>query len=109
MVSANEINRIDIKEFRRIGLLQEVNRQFFHPRGLALEVVTDLVTGAESLGGVWDYRGDPEGMGFDDDMISIAQAAQVQEMFDGRLIARQELFETDDGIQPIPGQEMSND
>lgn len=60
----NEIKRIDIKDFREKGLLQEVNRQFFHPIGLALEVVIDKETNEERLGGVWDYRDDPEGMIF---------------------------------------------
>lgn len=34
----DNINRIDIKEFRELGYLQEVNRLFFHRLGLALEV-----------------------------------------------------------------------
>ena len=61
------IKRIDIKEFREFGYLQEVNRQFFHPRGLALEVNVDN-DGNESLGGIWDYRDDPQGIiyGFDE-------------------------------------------
>lgn len=33
-----EIKRIPIKELRELGFLQEANRQFFHPHGLALEV-----------------------------------------------------------------------
>lgn len=36
----SEIKRIDIGEFRELGYLQEANRQFFHPHGLALEVTT---------------------------------------------------------------------
>ena len=62
----DDIQRMDIKEFREFGLLQEVNRLFFHPRGLALEVVIDEETGEETLGGVWDYREDPEGVYFTD-------------------------------------------
>jgi hypothetical protein len=31
---------MNIGEFRRSGFLQEANRQFFHPHGLALEVTT---------------------------------------------------------------------
>lgn len=61
-----EVHRIDIKEFRAEGFLQEVNRQFFHPLGLALEVVVDDETGTESLGGIWDYRDDPEGIRYDE-------------------------------------------
>lgn len=64
---AEPIKRIDIKEFRERGYLQEVNRCFLHPLGLALEIVVDD-DGGERLGGVWDYRDDPEGMMFGDDM-----------------------------------------
>lgn len=59
------IKRMDITEFRTSGFLQEANRQFFHPLGLALEIVIDD-DGNERLGGVWDYRDDPEGMVFAD-------------------------------------------
>ena len=59
-----EIKRIDIKEFRERGYLQEANRRFFHPLGLALEVTINDETGEETLSGVWDYREDPEGITF---------------------------------------------
>jgi hypothetical protein len=59
------VKRIDIKEFREKGYLQEANRLFFHPLGLALEVIIDKETGEEKLGGIWDYREDPEGILFD--------------------------------------------
>jgi hypothetical protein len=58
---SDNIKRIDIKEFREKGYLQEVNRQFLHPLGLALEVKMDD-DGNETLGGVWDYREDDEGI-----------------------------------------------
>ena len=54
---------MDVKEFRELGYLQELNRQFLHPLGLALEIVIDG-TGVESFGGVWDYREDPEGISY---------------------------------------------
>ncbi len=57
---SEEIKRIDIKEFREAGYLQEANRRFFHPLGLALEI-TRHEDGTETLSGVWDYRDDPEG------------------------------------------------
>jgi hypothetical protein len=62
--TVSEVKRIDIAEFRRLGFLQEANRQFFHPHGLALEVNVEE-DGTETLGGVWDYRDDPEGIIFD--------------------------------------------
>jgi len=55
------IKRMSITEFRETGYLQEVNRKFLHPLGLALEAVIEE-DGSEHLGGVWDYRDDPEGI-----------------------------------------------
>ena len=60
----SDIKRIDIKEFREQGYLQEANRRFFHPLGLALEVVVDDGRN-EKLGGVWDYREDDQGVYYD--------------------------------------------
>jgi hypothetical protein len=54
----------DIKEFREKGYLQEINRQFLHPLGLALEIKIDD-NGIEALGGIWDYRNDKEGIYYD--------------------------------------------
>lgn len=59
-----EIKYINIKEFREKGYLQEVNRRFFHPLGLALEIKIDD-NGDEMLGGIWDYREDEEGIYYD--------------------------------------------
>lgn len=58
------VKYIDIAEFQRLGFLQEANRQFFHPHGLALEVLYHE-DGSVTLGGIWDYRDDPEGIIFD--------------------------------------------
>lgn len=55
------IKTMGIKEFREQGYLQEVNRLFFHPLGLAISVDIDAV-GNETLGVIWDYRDDPEGI-----------------------------------------------
>jgi len=63
-----DVKRIDIKEFREKGFLQEANRHFFHPLGLALEIIIED-DGSEKLGGIWDYRDDPEGMFFENDMM----------------------------------------
>lgn len=58
---SDEIKRMDIKEFREMGLLAEINRAFLHPLGLALEVAIED-DGTEKLGGIWDCRNDPEGV-----------------------------------------------
>lgn len=57
----DNVKRMPIEEFHRLGYLQEVNRKFFHPLGLALEVVIED-DGTQHLGGIWDFRDDPEGV-----------------------------------------------
>jgi hypothetical protein len=54
-----KIKYMDIREFREMGLLVELNRTFLHPLGLALEVMIDE-NGVEYLSGIWDYRNDPQ-------------------------------------------------
>lgn len=74
-----KIKRISIKEFKEKGFLQEVNRLFFHPLGMALEVdVTDKEN--YKLGGIWDYRDDPEGMNFADGMIDQKKIDTVEKL-----------------------------
>jgi len=71
------IKRMSVAEFRRLGYLQEVNRLFLHPIGLALEVVVDTETGEEMFGEVWDYRDDPEGLRFGDNIIDSKVAERI--------------------------------
>ncbi|MFW6247280.1 MAG: hypothetical protein ACOC22_03875 [bacterium] len=63
-VRHNHRKYIPVKEFREKGYLQEVNRRFLHPLGLALEVYIDE-NGEEEITGVWDSREDPEGIYYD--------------------------------------------
>ena len=84
MDKADNIKRISIKEFRALGYLQELNRCFLHPLGLALETIIND-DGSEKLGGIWDYRDDPEGNIFDiqnrkeDDINKMKQKAEFVE------------------------------
>lgn len=81
---SEDIKRMGIAEFREFGFLQEANRLFFHPLGLALEIEIDDETGEMRLGGVWDYRDDPEGMEYGDDILkadgALAKAQRVQDL-----------------------------
>lgn len=61
---ANNIKRMEIKEFREKGYLQELNRRFLHPLGLALGVMIND-DNTECLGRVWDFREDDEDICFD--------------------------------------------
>ena len=58
-----------VKEFRRLGLLQELNRQFLHPIGLALSVNQRIGTDEESFGYILDERDDPEGIVYADSEV----------------------------------------
>lgn len=83
----SDINRMNIKEFRSLGFLQEANRCFFHPLGLALEVVIND-DGTETLGGIWDYREDEEGMMFSPDMIKQEKIDYVTSLRQSKVQAR---------------------
>ncbi|PZT57336.1 hypothetical protein [Paenibacillus silvae] len=87
----SEIKYVDIKEFREKGYLFELNRKFLHPLGMALEVKIDD-NGKEILGGVWDYREDPEGMLYDDKTMkskkSAEKAAHIEREFDQKATHR---------------------
>lgn len=59
----NDMKLMPINDFRRLGYLQEVNRRFLHPLGLALIAGNDE-EGNWSITGVWDSREDSEGIYF---------------------------------------------
>lgn len=86
-----EPKKMSIKEFRELGYLQELNRWFLHPLGLALEVVLEE-DGTESFGGVWDYREDPEGMIFGSDMIDLEKAKRIANEFIAKSSVRIEMM-----------------
>ncbi|HEX8747402.1 MAG TPA: hypothetical protein VF717_09385 [Pyrinomonadaceae bacterium] len=94
---------ISLDEFVRFGYLQEVNRQFFHPLGLALEVLVDDEGKAVSITGFWDERDDPEGIIFHESTINTEdardKARRVQSEWDEKSRVRWERFGY--GIQPL--------
>lgn len=77
---------MDIAEFRALGYLQELNRLFLHPLGLALEVVGSF-DGTETLGGIWDSRDDPEGIVFSD-APDVEKVVFVRDQLEARSAAR---------------------
>jgi hypothetical protein len=81
---------LNLDEFRNGGYLQEANRRFFHPLGLALAVgFEEHVTG---IVGVWDYRADPEGMGFAEGVMSPEYAAKIDAEIEAHREVREALF-----------------
>lgn len=97
---SDDIKRMDIKEFRETGFLHEANRLFFHPHGLALEIMIDD-DGTEYLGGVWDYRDDPEGVVMGVDLLDPEKAKRVEDERRRHVPARVEMFGTGADIEPL--------
>jgi len=95
-----EIKYMSIKEFRELGLLQELNRLFLHPCGLALEIVQNE-DGTEQFGGVWDYRDDPIGMEFGAGMIDRDKADRVAALQEAKFDARAKRYDRFHNCQPI--------
>ena len=96
------IKYISPEDFRDQGYLQEVNRRFLHPLGLAMSVNIDEESGEVSLGGIWDYRDDPEGILFaDDDLTDKARVARITSEFHTKAVVRRKRY----GFvtQPFPG------
>lgn len=100
----DDITRMDVAEFRELGLLQEVNRRFLHPMGLALEVEVDD-DGTERFGGVWDYRDDPEGIAYVGGLLDTEEALERKERVDEMLTDKTEARTETLGyvIQPVWG------
>jgi len=82
-----DIKTMPIQEFIDKGFLQEVNRQFLHPLGLAL-AVREEEDGTWSLHEVWDYRDDPEGMFFGDGVISQEKIDNVEKLRQSKIEIR---------------------
>lgn len=94
---------MDVKEFCDEGYLQEVNRQFFHPLGLALVIQVDD-DGTHSLAGIWDNRDDPEGIYFKDlDAEKIIKARKVMDKQTERGIEREKALGF--VVEPVPMQD----
>ena len=96
------------KEFMDLGLLQEINRQFLHPRGLAMAVTID---GDEvTYGPVYDYRDVPEGVEFARGDIDLDKVERVRMLFEERYEARVKLPEVDgDCIQKLDSEWSSEE
>lgn len=95
------VTYMDAREFQAEGYLQELNRQFLHPLGLALEIRGSKRRWWEwllrrprrwQIGGVWDFRYDPEGMNFGDmdNPERVAKKRAIDALWEAREPARVE-------------------
>lgn len=95
---------IDLREFIDAGYLHEVNRQFFHPLGLALAVYVDD-DGSVRLESVWDSRDDPAGFSYADEALDPVKAAKIVEEQRKRHEERRRLLGW--VVQPVDGGEST--
>lgn len=75
----DDINTMSLDDFVKSGYLQEVNRKFLHPMGIALSVIADEKGQIQGFGPIWDHRNDPEGIRYDridEDMTRKAQKVE---------------------------------
>lgn len=86
-MGAYEGKTITVKEFRELGYVQEINRRFLHPLGLALEVIVDE-NGDERIERIWDDRDDPEGWVFAPGLMDAKKAKLIDSEFEKRAHAR---------------------
>lgn len=93
--------RMGAREFRDLGFLQELNRCFLHPLGLALEVVVGE-DGMMRFGDVQDHRDDPGGMDFQPQALDVAKARAIAELAESKRTLRQARY--GGLIQPLPDQ-----
>lgn len=96
-----------LDEFRALGYLQEVNRHFLHPLGLAIFVIADEDGSNARQMGVQDYRDDPEGCAYDDETLkepgTETRASYVRMMWDRAAGVR--LAHMGWVVQPLAGEE----
>lgn len=103
-VVRNHPKRMSAREFRKLGYLQDANRRYFHPLGMALEVVIEE-DGSEAFGEIWDYRDDPEGLLFSEedwtvDAVDVQRSIQIKADRANKVSAR--LKNHGFVIQPLP-------
>lgn len=96
----SDIRWMDLNEFLNEGFLQEANRLFFHPLGLALAVTCDEAGKVTGITGLWDYRDDPEGMIFGEG-VNVEKAQKVDAERHRHCDTRTRLFGTTTAVQPL--------
>lgn len=89
----DDLKTLSIKDFKDFGILQEVNRLFFHPIGLALYIIVDEDDPEKvSLGGILDYRGDPEGVYYGEGFITEKNKLYTKRLREMKREARVAIF-----------------
>lgn len=79
---SDNIKKMDLKEFVDRGYLLEVNRNFFHLLGLALAMQVDEETGEAKLAEIWDFRNEPEGIIFAEELLDKIDKERAERISD---------------------------
>ena len=107
LVDTSNVKYIPIKEFRELGYLQELNRRFLHPLGMALSIQLEK-DGSETVAGIWDCREDKEGVYYNIAESDEARKELFRKKFDfvdgemGERLGQRGVI-LGFGIEPIPG------
>lgn len=94
---------LSVKEFRDLGLLQEINRRFLHPMGLALSVIMKEDGSISGFGKISDYRDDADGMRYDEEFLKSNDCIEKFLSVENLFAAKKEFRENNLGyhVQPI--------
>lgn len=96
-----DVKFMNLQEFVDFGLLQEVNRQWAHPRGLAFAVACD-----ENMQPLYllvqDRRTDSEGVIYDSSTLDVDKACRVRDDYVARGLIR--IRALGFVVQPIEGE-----
>ncbi len=103
---SDEIQTMTLEEFRDLGYLQELNRRFLHPLGLAIGLMGDFDEDGnfEPSGEIQiqDYRDDPEGMRFSEEEMDLEFYIKSERIkFERQEKFEQRLEELGYVIQPV--------
>lgn len=104
-------HQMTVMEFWEQGYLQELNRQFLHPLGLALAIQRSGDPESDNpemewifSPVIWDYRDDPEGMNFaprtTQDPNFVRKARQIEAL--QSVFAQHRINTLGYVIQPVP-------
>jgi hypothetical protein len=94
------MNKMSLKEFRDLGLVQEINRCVLHPMGLAMVFNIDD-SGEVAFEGINDHRDDPEGIIFADGMLVKEKTLKALDLWHKKQVTRVSQFGWH--TQPVPG------
>lgn len=105
---AGGMDLLNAETARTLGVVQEINRQLLHPRGLALAIdyhpTFSDVNALPAVLSIQDHRLDPEGVRYADETVATPEFDQKADNFDRLLADRMDARQSALGyiVQPLP-------